>query len=49
MIVSLHFYRIIYTEKRITNYIRDGLVNKEVLNKNNGQQINGYKLTNKWI
>lgn len=32
-------------EKRITNYIRDGLVNKEVLNKNNGQQINGYKLT----
>lgn len=33
-------------DKRITNYIRDGLVTKEVLNKNNGQQISGYKLTN---
>lgn len=32
-------------EKRITNYIRDGLVTKEVFSKNNGEQLVGYKLT----
>lgn len=34
-------------DKRITNYVRDKLVTKEVLNKNNGEQIEGYKLTAK--
>lgn len=33
--------------KRITNYVRDELVVREVLNKNNGEQIEGYKLTAK--
>lgn len=32
-------------EKRISNYIRDGLVTKEVFSKNNGEQLVGYKLT----
>ncbi|HAU5019170.1 TPA: hypothetical protein JD074_04325 [Clostridioides difficile] len=32
-------------EKRITNYLRDGLVTKEVFSKNNGEQLVGYKLT----
>ncbi|HBH3439847.1 hypothetical protein PR262_08485 [Clostridioides difficile] len=34
-------------DKRITNYLRDELVTREVLNKNNGEQIEGYKLTAK--
>lgn len=32
-------------EKRILNYVRDGLVTKESFSKNNGEQLIGYKLT----
>ena len=32
-------------DSRIKNYCRDGLVEKEVFNKTNGEQLIGYKLT----
>ncbi|WP_283706326.1 hypothetical protein [Clostridium perfringens] len=32
-------------DSRIKNYVRDGLVEKEVFNKSNGEQLIGYKLT----
>lgn len=34
-------------DKRITNYLRDGIVIKETLNKNNGEKLEAYKLTAK--
>lgn len=32
-------------DKRISNYVKDNLVTKEVFNKNNGEQLVAYKLT----
>lgn len=32
-------------DKRISNYIKDNLITKEVFNKNNGEQLVAYKLT----
>lgn len=32
-------------DKRISNYVKDNLVTKEVFNKNNGEQLVSYKLT----
>ncbi|MGL4913980.1 MAG: hypothetical protein ACRC3Y_16280 [Romboutsia sp.] len=32
-------------DKRISNYLKDNLVTKEVFNKNNGEQLVAYKLT----
>ncbi len=32
-------------DKRISNYVKDNLITKEVFNKNNGEQLVAYKLT----
>lgn len=38
--------KIFIADKRLTNYERDSLVSKEVFNKNDGEQLVAYRLTN---